>query len=458
MRIRPLFPACVLALALSLVCIFQFADARFRQPSEEYKARRDKLVASVDGPVVIFGYTGHEDASEVAVFFQEPYFYYLTGHDEPGAALLLIPNSPSEKPVDGVPIYDGPRQILYLPARDPSQEKWEGPKVGPDDPAIAEKTGFKVVEPLAKLKTDLAALSKIYKTFYTLMPPKDEDGYPHLTKSVEMLRADLPLANLKDITQQLDAMRQVKSAGELVLLQKAIDLSVDAQLDAIKNIRPGLFEYQVAARMKEIHELGGCEREAYAPIVGTGFNSTVLHYSVLDAQIKDGDVVVMDVGGEYGGYAADITRTVPANDKFTPRQREIYDIVLGAQNAALAAVKPGAILFGGKGSLQQIVTDYIDSHGHDREGRTLGRYYPHGISHHLGLDVHDPGDRTRPLVPGMVVTVEPGIYIPEENLGVRIEDDVLVTSDGYKILTSRLPRTADEIEKLMATGHSQAQN
>jgi Xaa-Pro aminopeptidase len=210
--------------------------------------------------------------------------------------------------------------------------------------------------------------------------------------------------------------------------------------------------------MKEIHELGGCEREAYAPIVGTGFNSTVLHYSVLDAQIKDGDVVVMDVGGEYGGYAADITRTVPANGKFTPRQREIYDIVLGAQNAALSAVKPGAILFGGKGSLQQIVTDYIDSHGHDREGRTLGRYYPHGISHHLGLDVHDPGDRTRPLEPGMVVTVEPGIYIPKENLGVRIEDDVLVTSDGYKILTARLPRTADEIEKLMANGHSQTQN
>ena len=120
----------------------------------------------------------------------------------------------------------------------------------------------------------------------------------------------------------------------------------------------------------------------------------------------------MDVGGEYGGYAADITRTVPANGKFTPRQREIYDIVLGAQNAALAAIKPGAVLYGGKGSLQQIVTDYINTHGHDKEGRTLGRYYPHGVSHHIGLDVHDPGDRNRPLEPGMVVTVEPGIYIP----------------------------------------------
>ena len=459
-RIPPLariFVPPLLAL-FSLLCVLQLAEARFRQPNDEYKARRDKVISSVDGPVVIYGYTGHEDASEVAVFFQEPYFYYLTGHDEPGAALLLVPVSRGGNTTVGDSGYQGPREILFLPPRDPGQEKWEGPKIGPDDPGIAEKTGFVTVEPLAKLGSDLAELTKNYKTFYTLMPPKDEDGYPHLTKSLEMLRADLPQGAIKDITSQLDAMRQVKSAGELALIQKAIEASIDAQLDAMKNMRPGLFEYQVAARMKEIHELGGCEREAYAPIVGTGFNSTVLHYAVLDAQIKDGDVVVMDVGGEYGGYAADITRTIPANGKFTPRQREIYDIVLGAQNAALAAVKPGAVLYGGKGSLQQIVTDYIDSHGHDREGRTLGRYYPHGISHHLGLDVHDPGDRTRPLEAGMVVTVEPGIYIPEENLGVRIEDDVLVTTDGYKILTARLPRTADEIEGIMAEGRSQTPN
>jgi Xaa-Pro aminopeptidase len=198
--------------------------------------------------------------------------------------------------------------------------------------------------------------------------------------------------------------------------------------------------------------MGGCAREAYAPIVGTGFNSTVLHYSGLNDQIKDGDVVVLDVGGEYGGYAADITRTLPANGKFTPRQREIYEIVLGAQNAALAAVKPGAKLYGGPGSLQQIVTDYFSVHGLDKEGRPLARYYIHGVSHHLGLDVHDPGDRDRALEPGMVVTVEPGLYIPEENLGVRIEDDVLVTKDGYQLLTARLPRDPDEVEKAMAEG------
>jgi Xaa-Pro aminopeptidase len=427
--------------ALFLVC--QFAQARFRQPNEEYQARRTKLRAQIDAPLVIFGYTGHEDASEVAVFYQEPYFYYLTGHDEPGAALVLLPGAPGANP------NEGPQEILYLPERDPQQEQWEGPKMGPKDPGVAEKTGFQAVEPFDNLKPDLDKLAKTYTDFYTIVAPTEEDGYPHFTNWNKWLHHALPSAILRDITPTLDAMRQVKSPGELALMQKAIDLSVAAQLDAMRQMRPGLFEYQIAARMKEIHEWGGCEREAYAPIVGAGFNSTVLHYSKLDSEIKDGDVVVIDVGGEYGGYAADITRTLPANGKFTPRQREIYDVVLGAQSAAIDAIKPGARLYGG-GSLQEIAANYINTHGHDKEGHTLGRYFIHGGSHHLGLDVHDPGDRTRPLEPGMVVTVEPGIYIPEENLGVRIEDDILVTQDGHQILTARLPRNADEIEKIMA--------
>ncbi|MGC2333100.1 MAG: Xaa-Pro peptidase family protein [Candidatus Acidiferrales bacterium] len=429
---------------LAILGLAQFAQARFRQPNDQYQARRARLRATIDAPLVIFGYTGHEDASEVAVFYQEPYFYYLTGHDEPGAALVLLPGAPGAKPSEG------PQEVLYLPARNLEEERWEGPKMGPDDPGIAEKTGFQAVEPFDNLKPDLAKLAKTYTNFYTIVAPVDEEGYPHFTKMNTWLSDARPGSVLRDITPTLDAMRQVKSPGELALMQKAIDLSVDAQLDAMRQMRPGLLEYQIAARMKEIHEWGGCEREAYAPIVGAGFNSTVLHYSKLDSEIKDGDVVVMDVGGEYGGYAADITRTLPANGKFQPRQREIYDIVLGAQNAAIDAIKPGARLYGGDGSLQAIAANYINTHGHDKEGRTLGRYFIHGVSHHLGLDVHDPGDRTRPLEPGMVVTVEPGIYIPEENLGVRIEDDILVTKDGHQILTARLPRNADEIEKIMA--------
>ena len=433
----------VFRFALLLAVFFSVAagaaQARFRQPNEEYRARRDALRAKADAPIVIFGYNGHEDASEVAVFFQEPNFYYLTGVEQPGAALLLIPDSPAGT------LANGAYEVLYLPPRDLSKEKWQGPENGPDDPAVAEKFGIGAVEPYAELHKDLEKLAKTHSAVYTILPPKIEEGYPHFTKSFDALRAMLSAKiQIRDVAPALYALRQIKSPGEIALLQKAIDLSIDAQLDAMQQMRPGLFEYQIAARMKEIHEWGGCEREAYAPIVGAGFNSTILHYSRLDSEIKGGDVVVIDVGGEYGGYAADITRTLPANGKFTPRQREIYNVVLGAQDAAIAAIKPGAVLYGGPQSLQQIAATYINTHGQDKNGQSLGRYFIHGVSHHLGLDVHDPGDTRRPLEPGMMITVEPGIYIPEENLGVRIEDDVLVTADGAKILTARLHRDRSE--------------
>jgi Xaa-Pro aminopeptidase len=439
---RAALVVCAIVLTALLV------EARFPQPLAEYQARRAALRMHLDAPLVLWGYTSKQDPSEVAIFFQEPNFYYLTGQNEPDAAVMLLPDAPAGK------TWNGPHEILYLPTRNLQLEKWEGAKLGPDDAGVAAKTGFEVVKNADKLAADLQAAEKVWSAVYTVLPPKNEAGYPHFTKANEWIKATVPGAAIKDGAPAIYAMRQVKSPGELALLEKAIDLSVDAHIDAMKTMKPGLFEYQVAARMKMIHELGGCAREAYAPIVGTGLNSTVLHYDVLDAQIQDGDVVVIDVGGEYGGYAADITRTLPANGKFTARQREIYDIVLGAQNAAIAAVKPGAKLYGGADSLMGLSMAYVNTHGKDSAGQPLGKYYIHGVSHHLGLDVHDPGDRNRPLEPGMVVTVEPGIYIPEEKLGVRIEDDVLVTETGYKILSERAPRTADEVEAMMATGRT----
>jgi Xaa-Pro aminopeptidase len=418
-----------------------------REPLSVFAERRAKLAAAVNAPVVLFGYTGHEEANPSYVFIQEENFYYLTGHNEEGAALLLMPESAQQKG------WSGPREILYLPPRDLAEERWNGPRMGPDDPGIQEKTGFARVETFAKLRETLAALAKDYPEIYTELPGPHDEGYPHAANWSQWVKDAVPQASVKDVSPAIGTLRAIKSPGELALIQKAIDPSVDAQLEAMKMTRPGLYEYQVAARMVEIHAYAGCETEAYAPIVGTGIDSTVLHFNKLDRRIEDGDVVLMDVGGQYSGYASDITRTIPANGKFTPRQREIYEIVLGAQNAAMEALKPGMTL-GGQGptSLQKIAMDYIDSHGKDKEGRSLGRYYIHGLSHHVGLNVHDPSGPSRPLEPGMVITIEPGIYIPEENLGVRIEDDVLITPTGYKQLTARLPRSPDEIEKIMAGG------
>jgi Xaa-Pro aminopeptidase len=324
-------------------------QARFPQPAAEYQARRAKLRGQLDGPAVLFGYTSRNDAGEVAVFFQDEDFYYLTGYSEPDAALLLIPDAAGGKSASG------PTEILYLPPRDPRESIWGGAHLGPNDPGVAEKTGFQTVRPFAELRADLATLAKTNPKFYTTLPKGPENGFPQMaTWSAWVKEALPPQVELNDVQPELTQMRMVKSPGEIALLQKAVDASVDAQIAAMKMMRPGLFEYQVAAKMEEVHKWEGCSREAYSPIVGAGFFSTVLHYDALDNEIKDGEVVVIDVAGEYGGYDADITRTLPANGKFTARQREIYDIVLGAQNAAIAAAKPGVYMYGGPGILHAI--------------------------------------------------------------------------------------------------------
>lgn len=430
------------------VSITRAQQRREREPNSVYAERRARLVAHLDGPVLLWGLSGREESSQSYIFAQEDNFYYLTGHNEEGAGLILLP--PAKPGV--ADSWDGPREILFLPPKDPAKEKWNGIRMSPSDPGIEARTGFAVVKPFSEMRSSVEKLGKAYSNFWTILPyEKENGGYPHEKAVCDWLQLAAPQSKLKDIRAEIGALRQVKSPGELAFLRQAIDLSLDAHFEAMKMMRPGLFEYQVAAKMVEIHEMGGSESEGYAPIVGAGPNSTALHYDKLSRKIQDGDIVVLDVGAQYAGYSADITRTLPANGKFTPRQREIYDIVLGAQNAALAALKPGMDMCtkGGK-SVYKISYDYIDSHGKDLHGKSLGQYYIHGLGHNIGLDVHDPGDFCKPLQPGQVVTVEPGIYIPEENLGVRIEDDVLITDSGYKLLSERLPRDPDEIERIMA--------
>jgi Xaa-Pro aminopeptidase len=439
----------LLLAALVLLAHGVGAQLREREPNSEYASRRARLRAQADAPVVIFGYTGQENAGAAYVFNQENNFYYLTGHNEEGAALLLVPDSAASKG------YSGPKEILYLRPRDPQFERWNGPRIGPQDADVHERTGFAEVRPFDKLRGNLVEISKPYQALYTILAPAQTPGYPHFQNWRDWLDDHVRNVQLRQILPKIEALREVKSPTELALLTRAIEVSMDAQFAAIQMMHPGLYEYQVAARMEEIHFAGGCEAEAYAPIVGAGFNSTVLHYDKLGAQIQDGDVVLMDVAGQFSGYAADITRTVPANGKFTPRQREIYEIVYGAQQAAIEAVKPGMTLGRGRNGLMQIAYDYINSHGTDLHGQRLGQYFIHGLGHTIGLEVHDAQLPGMVLEPGMVITVEPGIYLPEERLGVRIEDDVLVTASGFQLLTKRLPRNADEIEKLMAAARAQ---
>jgi Xaa-Pro aminopeptidase len=256
-----------------------------------------------------------------------------------------------------------------------------------------------------------------------------------------------------DVKPMIDSLRTYKDAGEIALIRKAVDASVAAHFAAFKTVKPNVSEREISALMQYEWGKRGCERPAYAPIVGSGYYSTVLHYSDDSNVMKSGDVVVIDAAGEYSMYASDITRTMPINGHFTPRQREIYDIVLGAQQAAEAAFKSGKSTMkrDDPDSLYKVAYEYINSHGKDLHGDKLGKYFIHGLGHPVGLNVHDATDPESRLGPGQVFTIEPGIYIPEESLGVRIEDDYYVDPEGNLIkLSAALPSKAEDVEKEMA--------
>jgi Xaa-Pro aminopeptidase len=422
-----------------------------REPLEVYQARRQALQTKLsDGLIVLYGTRENEGSEAYHLFHQENHFYYLTGYGQPGAALLLAPGIANRKAarLDEAPL--PARDTLFLPARDPKQEQWTGPRPDPNDPDMAARTGFTAVRSADELPKKLESLIRQYHVIYTLLPSPHGSEIESFVEreDVERLKKIAPAAEIRDLRRAVDSLRQVKSEGEVKRIERAVGCTMEGLQAAARELRPELYEYEIAALIKYTFERNGCRGLAFDPIVGSGIRSTILHYTENSARMEAGDLVVTDVGAEYSQYASDVTRTFPVNGHFTPRQREIYEVVLGAQKAALAAIKPGMKITGhSPDSLFQIAYQYINTHGKDLHGQPLGKYFIHGLSHHVGLDVHDPGDPARPLEPGMIITVEPGIYIPEEKIGVRIEDMALVTKDGYVLLTAKLPRDADEIER-----------
>ena len=449
--------ACLRRGVIALLLLVCTLPAQEREPVEVYQARREALRGRLqDGLIVLFGRSDDSGPGALLPFRQENNFYYLTGYNYPGAVLLLAPPVENRRSPFWEESSRLPREILFLPPRDRDQEQWTGPKSDPYDPATAAQTGFAAgfaaIKGIEALEAEIRRYAQGFPNLYTLLPEShsEETESSFARENAEKLRTILPFAKLRDPRSALAGQRQIKSEGELKLIRKAVECSLDAHLAAMRELRPGLFEYEIAALMQYTFGRAGCTRTAYGPIVGSGTRSTILHYNRNSERMEAGDLAVLDVAGEYAHYAADITRTLPVNGRFTPRQREIYEIVLGAQKAAINAVKPGMSL--GRrdpDSLYQIAYNYINTHGKDSKGQPLGKYFTHGLGHHVGLYVHDPSNLQGRLEPGMVLTIEPGIYLPEENLGVRIEDMVLVTQDGHVLLTDRLPREVEEIERLM---------
>lgn len=438
--------------ALAILILTGAGLAVERQANADYHARREALAAkSNGGAVLLFAPNEAEGPNDLYGYRPDNNFYYLTGWPEPGAAVLVAPASPAAGESPARPY----TEILFLPPHNLSQEKWTGPKLGPESPDAAKTTGFDKVESLGNLRDELVRLLQSPRaTVYTDVPVYGDTSNSASPLSWLSRSNAFPVAiQFLDSRPLLAGLRVHKDAGEIELIRKATDASIAAHLAAMHAMKPGVTEREISALMQYEWGKRGCERPSYAPIVGSGFNSTVLHYSNDSGTIQAGDVVVIDAAGEYSMYASDITRTLPATGKFTARQREIYDIVLGAQNAAVQAFQSGKSTLKREGpdSLFKAAYDYINSHGKDLHGDSLGKYFIHGLGHYVGLGVHDDGDYEIPLGPGSVFTIEPGIYVPEEKLGVRIEDILYVDKDGKLInLTAALPHTADDVQRAMA--------
>ncbi len=436
-----------------VLCSIYFNLAAYgldRQPASDYHVRREKLASKLEGGIaLVFAPREAEGPNDLYGYRPDNNFYYLTGWTEPGAVLLVA----SSLEAKGDTIARPYTEILFLPEQNATQERWTGPKLGPDDAKAAQLTGVDQVASLDNLRNQLVKLVAPRSSIYTDVPSGDDTSNSNAPMSWLKSANAFPVGtDYKDIRPLLAALRTAKDAGEIELIRKATNASIAAHLAAIRAVKPGVTEREISALVQYEWGKRGCERPAYAPIVGSGFNSTVLHYSDDSETVRTGDLVLMDVAGEYSLYASDITRTVPATGKFTARQREIYDIVLGAQKAAMAAFQSGKshLRRGQADSLYDVAYQYINTHGKDSHGAPLGKYFIHGLSHYVGLNVHDDGDYSVPLGPGMVFTIEPGIYLPEEKLGVRIEDMFYVDKDGKLVrLTESLPQTADEIERLM---------
>ena len=395
----------------------------------EYSERRQTVLDSLEGAAaVVFG--GADPGSDYPQgrWKTNRSFWYLTGIEhESGAAVLFDPSA--EDP--------DRRVMLLLRPRDPEVERWDGPR-SPLDSALKARTGFASVARSTSLParlTDAAARTKRLACLHPFTPYTTEPS-PDLTV-FNKVRDHVPGITIEDRTQLLRSMRAVKSAAELSLMGRAVSVTAAGFAAAMRFIRPGVYEQAVADVITERFRAEGCEA-AFEPIVGSGPNGAVLHYVDLDRTIGEGDLVVIDYAAAYAGYASDVTRTFPASGTFGPEQRRMYEVVLEANLAAMGTAKPGVTMSEVHKAAAKVIRDagYEDM-------------FIHGIGHQLGIETHDVTP-DGPLVPGMVITIEPGIYLPDQGVGIRVEDDVLVTETGNVNLTAGIPKLVDDVEAAMA--------
>jgi Xaa-Pro aminopeptidase len=427
-----------------------------------FSGRREKFMQQMGNGAAIFcsAPVSSRNGDVEYEYRQDSDFYYLTGFDEPESVAVFLPEHKDHK------------YVLFVRKKDKEKETWTGRRAGVE--GAVEKFGAQKAFAIDEMDKELPELLKNIDTLYFRFG-RNEEFNQRVIKLVQHSQLMRPrtgkgISSILDPSLILHEMRLIKTADDLRFARRAAQISAEAHALAMQACRPGMWEYELEALIEYHFRKNGCLSPGYPTIVGSGANTTILHYNTNTEQIKDGDLVLIDAGAEFGFYTGDITRTFPASGRFSEAQREIYQLVLDAQIAAVAMVAPGVtaneihdrtvkILTEGlirlgllKGDIQELI----------KEGN-YKKFYMHRTSHWLGMDVHDAGmymanDKARPLEPGMILTIEPGLYIsgddPEVDrrywdIGVRIEDDVLVTDTGHEVLSAAAPKSVDDIERIM---------
>ncbi len=433
----------------------------------EFAARRRRLMSQMgrgSAAVFVSAQESNRNGDVDYPFRQDSTFYYLTGFEEPNAVAVLRPG------------HDEPF-VMFVRPHDPEQAIWVGPRAGVE--GACERFGANAAFPIEELDEKLGGLLSSATTLYF---PFGEVEHSHVElliarhiarRRTAAQRGMAPLEDVRDPLPLVDALRVVKSRAEVAALQAAIDATGAGLVAAMRATRPGLHEYEVQAILETEYRLAGSPRDGFPTIAAAGEHSCTLHYTANRARIEDGDLLLLDTGAEIDYYGADVTRTFPANGKFTSAQRDVYQIVWEAQAAGIARVRPGVTFHSvHNAALKVLVQGLIDlrilrgSVQSNIERDAYRPYFMHGTSHWLGLDVHDAGiyranGKSTQLVPGMVLTVEPGLYLATDaprvpkrlrGIGVRIEDDVLVTPSGRRNLSARIPSTVEDLEAIVGQG------
>ncbi len=406
-----------------------------------FKRNRTKLFEAIEDKALVVLFAGEppqKSADERYRFTPNTNFYYMTGIESQSAVLVM------EK------LGERLKETLYIETPDPDYEKWNGKRLRKDEAANA--SGIEKIEYLCDFTRKFNRLFEDdeFDMLYLDLERLDWE-MPHTPAQAfagETSRK-YPFLRIKNARYPIAQLRLIKCEEEVEALCRAIGITGEGIRSMMINCRPGMMEYVLEAHFDFALKTAGVRDLGFFSIVASGQNGTILHYEANNCKVEEDALVLVDVGAKYNHYSADITRTFPASGRFTDRQKQLYNIVLEAQEAVIRAVKPGVPLMDLNGIVKQIYCEACKKIGLIQDEADISKYYMHGVSHFLGLDTHDVGGRETVLKPGMVLTVEPGIYVEEEAIGIRIEDDVLVTEEGCEVLSCGIPKTVEEIEALM---------